>query len=632
MKYPSRLCLLLLPASRLSNLKGYTFVQFKMFLPLKLGSVHLLKNPPWSLATILPKGQVLLINKANVAFFHEGKMVYQKTFQEAVKVYLTSDKCNLVIFLKSGGISILNVESMKEILGIPLVPQVLNDVALKVIDIEGQKDTKSHELKKLLGIVGKNTKDDLDLGLDLDFRDGSLLALLGNEALVYLNDLWYSYDIIEGQRPKRLYGHSTFFFECSWTLIHFVEGALLVNHLKAKTKVTDVLLLNEVSSSKAIIKAPSNSLYVVALDCKIIIVSQGQKLKVTEYPDPIVAVDVTFQSSFVLALSDKGQLFMQAINGDEIRLAFQQPLFRPSIISCHPAENSFVLSDGLYVAFINFPDGFHHFMALIDLLIAKALLLSIEGQAKPMKALGFQQVAFEDILQDYFGLHDHQKALGLYYDTLSLLMMTATSRKKAHKYSKIILKAMKTLVKSIKNDLAVLEWLTKATKILSLSPTFWPFLAFFVKFINSTIKTMTMKRPNDGLELLSNLSKWTLSLQRSVNIKATWFSPAYKAIYGLAQGQNDVPLMNLIKTNHAIKADEKASKKKPDMLAFFQGQYSKAIKIWEKLALTDSTYLLKVVNNLIDLGCYKELAFLVSWAFMTFSFEVCGFFEVVEYL
>jgi hypothetical protein len=215
-----------------------------MFFPLKLEVKKQLKNPPWSRVEILSSTVVLLMDNTNLALMDlkNDKVYYNLPQLESFKqhyaaIFLSADKENVLILLYNGQILVWNLKT-KNIQIIQDVPTVIQDQYEKPQETT-QNDFK---LKKLLGIhmkIKHNLKnsnpDDEDCGLKLlDFKSGSLIALMDNLVFIWTGNKWYSYDIFE-QVQKRPKGQTAFYDRSNsgfWTTVHYVDNHLLTSQLK----------------------------------------------------------------------------------------------------------------------------------------------------------------------------------------------------------------------------------------------------------------------------------------------------------------------------------------------------------------------------------------------------------------
>ena len=83
-------------------------------------------------------------------------------------------------------------------------------------------------------------------------------------------------------------------------------------------------------------------------------------------------------------------------------------------------------------------------------------------------------------------------------------------------------------------------------------------------------------------------------------------------------------MKNVNKQLTASKSKVKITMAHPTV-AFYQGQYSKAINKWQELALLGRNrddHLRKICQCLLDLECYQELILFISWVYTNFSSEV----------
>ena len=243
------------------------------------------------------------------------------------------------------------------------------------------------------------------------------------------------------------------------------------------------------------------------------------------------------------------------------------------------------------------------------------------------------QVDFSTILQDHFDAKDPKEAMSLYFDIVLLLMSNekVSSKMKVKKYSR---KVFKYLVKNMKNCTLELNlwWIKKAVTVLSSMPMAFRYLAFFVKLINYSVSKILLPKLDKSslLDILSGLSFWTLSLELALNIRPRWFSIAFRAIYTKARENKDQNVIDLLLKNHstvfsAYKANLTAAH---PMVAFYQGQYSKAVIKWQEQAIFGNEIqrnLFRISDLFCELGCILELAIFISWTVSNFDKEVFYF-------
>ena len=126
------------------------------------------------------------------------------------------------------------------------------------------------------------------------------------------------------------------------------------------------------------------------------------------------------------------------------------------------------------------------------------------------------QIGFDYILQDYYNKQDFKKAIDGYFDAF-ILVLSHPSQMERKKYTQYILKGICKGLKMMKDPEYSLILLSKATELICSLQNSRTILAFSIKLINNATKILCKQKPN-ALELLSYVSKWTLSLQRSHHI------------------------------------------------------------------------------------------------------------------
>lgn len=429
-------------------------------------------------------------------------------------------------------------------------------------------------------------------------------------------------------------------------------------------------------ASKAVVKAnPSGKFYALALNyinkrhTNQVYIAQKGRLTTSEL-EGYTIVAFEFLNIFIVALSDEGHIFLLTLNGIKTWMSGKALLPNPDTklslsglwpsVSSLSSENLVCLSEGQSVAILRLPHGYDSLYCLVDLLLVQATLflgkhateldlqfpkgqndrskkpysfkglLGNFGLSEPQQKMTLNEDRFlvgqEIILQDHLkGKSEPVKAFKCLDEALTLLMANEVFDKaKVRKYSKVILGKIFESLKSLN----AYVWLDKVIAVLARLELSWAFVAFFIKLVNGATKIF-VKIVKDGFELLTHVSKWTLTLERSLNIHPSWFNPSFQAIYKAAVAFRNVELIKILEQNHSeaiiVKSKANLRWKLNPMLAFYKGQYGKAIQSWQELALEGQNTeecLEKIIYCLFDQGCFQDMGFFISWSFDNFCPEV----------
>ena len=104
-----------------------------------------------------------------------------------------------------------------------------------------------------------------------------------------------------------------------------------------------------------------------------------------------------------------------------------------------------------------------------------------------------------------------------FYKRKSSIFLDHSSVKEKKRYSREILQGICHCLIQMDDPNYGLILLSKATELICTLDHSTLTLAFSIKLINNSMKILCDQRPN-SLELLSHLSKWTMSLQRAHHV------------------------------------------------------------------------------------------------------------------
>lgn len=642
----------------------------KMHLPvLSCVEKKKLRHPPWCKVTYLNDNQVLLSDETNfISFDHKQDRIHiefagldSQTKSCITALHFSSDDHFAILVLKTGKILVIQLSTQTTVKTFNRLPSALLQAFPTSPSLSKQNN---YKLENLFGIHNnivhqQSRKDQQDLKC-LDFNQGSLIASIKtNDVLICSNDyIWFSYQvpsIINGKEFSSVL-HSVFYDQLSlcWTSFHVTDiHTLLFCQLTPQEIIC--CQMDVPKETPKIIKSTECGKYQVVIFTRYLFIAFNKvssKIVELDIGEPI-ACRVTCH--FVLILSSNGSMSLFTTTGHRCLLSIWPDLnprneiqaFSNDIIpgqaSISHWKDAFLLSNGFELTVLRVPFQDH---SMVNLLLAKLGVRSHKKSVQHLDHYSSLQLNFGLIFKDEIGREPNIKdECDIFFNILTMLMTNPNiTRQRVKKYSRFILHGV---IKRLTNHYDfehALWWVKRSILVLSELPMSFKYVSFFVKLINR-FTSIYAHKVKDLMELLTFVHFCTVNLERALSIGHRWFIPSFAKIRKAASSKSNKECLNkeallatLSRKTHLITPSLHSSQHpKPSqltaahpMVAFYKGQYAKAVLKWQEKALLGTQpekNLIRVSNLLLELECHHEWALFISWTFSNFNQQV--FFDFI---
>ena len=499
-----------------------------MFFPISIQKLKNFKNGPWPTVKQISNEKFFMTDGKNFAIYeiNSGKIYtnfkeLNHVKQEICAVLPTSSGKSAILVLKSAKIIIFELSSMTVLQVLPNLPNVLNEA---IEDITEQDETaKSFKLKNLLGIQ-KHINHDFSqkLSMIIDFNENSkkLVVIINNDILTHHNGSWHMYNC-----PVENTTCVHEFFDTNidtFTTVHFdFQNAILVFcQLFPRELVCSQLNFHIQNASKIMVQSTFDpNLQAVVIDDQLYLIYAQSLIKPTHLiRSNIIGIEFTHQNNFILALSDTGQIFLLALNGEKVLLSVEKkaPKYflntKAKFLVADAYENKILASNGIENIIIQLPQELEKDCSILDLIFKRSsMIMKSLNQCEMKKSK--KQIDLRNFLRGHYNF-DPKQILEYCYDAILILTtIKCCNVAQIRKYSRKVFKNMQKCLNECSTSTA-LNFVDKFIGDLSRMPLSFKFGRLFINVIN--ILTVNLSKENLS-ELFQRLKVWTLTLEANLS-------------------------------------------------------------------------------------------------------------------